>query len=135
MAVATIVLASINAFWLLAMPEQVPGRAGAMMLRHAVSLGMFLPALSSTVLALQSVFNLRFLIENYRLTEAALEHLRGQVMTLQDEMALASQGASDTQLRDLQHRFQKLVLRVEGALTDEYLRWRLIVQRDAHELG
>jgi hypothetical protein len=134
-AISTILLAGVNAIWLLTLPTPAPETTKLAILTHAVGLSVFLPAFSGTVLALQGVFNLRFLIENYRSTERALELLRGHLMALQDEIAKVWFGTDDVHRRELQHRFQKLVLRVEAVLTDEYLRWQLITQRDAHELG
>ena len=134
-AIATIVIASYNAVGLLALPENGPSTDGAAVLSHAISLGMFLPALSGTVLALQGVFNLRMLTESYRMTEASLDQLRGLLIALHEEIAPVWGGADEAQRHEMQRGFQRLVLRVEGALTDEYLRWRLITRREAHELG
>jgi hypothetical protein len=33
----------------------------------------------------------------------------------------------------MEARFQKFVLRAEAQLTEECIRWRMVVQRDAHE--
>ncbi len=133
--VATAVVASGNAFGLLMLPENGPPTDWVIMLRHAIVFGMFLPVLSGTVLALQSVFNLRMLTENYRTTETTLDQLRGLLIALNEDVIQGWSSSDEVWRREMQRGFQSLVLRVESTLTDEYLRWRLITQRDAHELG
>jgi hypothetical protein len=129
-AVCNILLAVFNFFLLLT--DSAAG--GVALLQTAVAVGAFLPALSGMLLALQSVFNLRFLAESYELAEKALERLRKELTELQEEAARTWAGADPTRKRQLQTRFQKLALRVEAALSEEYVRWRLVTQRDAHEL-
>jgi hypothetical protein len=90
--------------------------------------------LSGLLLALQSIFNLRLLAESYRLTERSLERMRKELIALQDEVARLPVGADPARKSQLATRFQKLVLRVEADLTEEYVRWRLVTQRDAYEL-
>jgi hypothetical protein len=103
-------------------------------LQSAVALGTFLPAFSGMLLALHSVFDLRSLSENYRMTERSLERLRKELIELQDEVLQTAPNADPARRCQLERRFQKLVLRVESELTEEYFRWRMVTQRDAHEL-
>jgi hypothetical protein len=134
-AVATILIAAINSFALVTSAGYPSGGAsGVSLLRGLVGLGAFLPALGGMLLALQSVFNLRFLAANYRLTERSLERLHRALIELQDEVGVTWKNADASRRRGLEMRFQKLVLRIEAELTAEYLRWRMITQRDAHEL-
>lgn len=131
----TICLAFANAALLFATGEQASPDPGLQVLRNAIGLSIFLPALTSTVMAMQSVFNLRYLAENYHMTETVLDRFRGQMITLQNEIAESWPEASEKQKLKLQNRFQKLVLRTEAALTEEYLRWRFVTRRDAHEFS
>jgi hypothetical protein len=102
--------------------------------RTATSVGIFLPALSGMVLALQSVFNLRILSENYKSTEIGLERLRKELVELQEEIAEGWINALVNDRYQFELRFKKLVLRVESELTGEYLRWSMITRRDTHDL-
>lgn len=134
-----ILVAAVNSFLLLtlqAVPADQAGSGGGnvALLRPVVALSAFLPALSGMLLALQSVFNLRFLTENYRLTERSLERLRKELIELQEEVARTWDGADAYRRHQFETRFQKLVLRVEAELAEEYVRWQMITQRDAHEL-
>jgi hypothetical protein len=126
-----ILVAAAGAFRLMAAGQ--PG-ANDEVLRAGLALGTFLPALAGMLLALKSVFNLRFLAGNYRMTERSLERLHTELAELLEEVAKTPAGADSTQRCRLETRFQKLVLRVEGELTEEYFRWRIVTQRDAYEL-
>jgi hypothetical protein len=99
-----------------------------------IGLTGLLPAISGTLLALQSVFNLRSLRDNYRLTERILERQRGQIVTLEDEVELAWASANPVERRRFEVRFQRAVLHTEATLTEEYMRWRLVTERDAYEM-
>lgn len=99
-------------------------------LRGSVELGAFLPALAGGLLALQNVFNLRFLAQNYRLTAKFLERVDLTLTSLGNDLH-ATSDAAQTQI--LEARFQRSVLHVESALTEEYTRWRMITERDAYE--
>lgn len=138
-AIANILVAVVSSFHL-----QIPsaattfpaatGASGIVPLRAIVALSIFLPAVSGMLLALQSVFNLRFLSENYRLTERTLERLRIELIELEQLAVNVWVGADRDLKRQLEIRFQRLVLRVESELAAECVRWRMVTQRDAHEL-
>lgn len=133
-AVCTVLVAGVSSVLLLAQPAAGQTAGSVTFLRAAVALGVFLPALGGMLLALQSVFNLRFLSANYQATERFLERLRKELIELQEEVARTWAGADAPGRRQLETRFQKLVLRVEAELTEEYVRWRMVTERDAHEL-
>jgi hypothetical protein len=97
-AACNILVAAVNSFLLLtfqAMPagQAASGGENVALLRAVIALSAFLPALSGMLLALQSVFNLRFLTENYQLTERSLERLRKELIELQEEVAQTWDGA------------------------------------------
>lgn len=128
------ILVAVSSFLLLA--RSAPGTGGDVeILDAAVSLGAFLPALVGMLLALKSVFNLRMLAENYRMTERTLERLRRELVKLQEDVDRTLAGADASLRRRLETRFQKLVLRVEAELTEEYYRWRIVNQRDTYEIA
>jgi hypothetical protein len=131
-AFGTILVAGGSSFLLMTRPELRPD-GNVEILDAAISLGVFLPALVGMLLAIKSVFNLRMLAENYRLTECSLERLRKELVGLQEEVERKQADASVR--RQLETRFQKLVLRVEAELTEEYYRWRIVTQRDTYELA
>jgi hypothetical protein len=132
-AACTVLTATVSSFLILSPPAAENG-GGGVLLQSVVAMGALLPALGGMLLALQSVFNLRFLTESYRLAERALERLRSELVELQEEVARTWAGASDDQRRSLGTRFQRLVLRAEAELTQEYVRWRMVTQRDVQEL-
>ncbi|MFL6201502.1 MAG: hypothetical protein ACJ76J_20205 [Thermoanaerobaculia bacterium] len=134
-AAANILVAAVNFSLLLAETDAgAPPAGGVALLRTAVALGVFLPAFGGMLLALQSVFRLRILKESYRLTERSLDRLRKELIELQEEVEQAWPSDDAARRHRLGVRFQKLVLRVEAELTEEYLRWRIVTHRDAHEL-
>lgn len=131
-AFGSILVAAVGSFLLMTRPELRPD-GNVEILDAAISLGVFLPALVGMLLAIKSVFNLRMLAENYQRTERSLERLRKKLVGLQEEAE--RKPADDSQRRQLETRFRKLVLRVEAELTEEYYRWRIVTQRDTYELA
>lgn len=113
-------------------PSQVPAAPTQGFADGVRVLGVFLPALSGAVLALQAVFNMRFLAANYKDTEVQLDRLRLPFTDLEREVRGLPETATAVEQRELEVRFQTLLLRAEGVLTEELTRWRMVTQRDAH---